>query len=228
MSKEGNAQIILTAVDDNPHYMEGVRVFLYSLWKNSPEQKIVVCAMNWKDCSVIKKINPNATVVAEKTDEKNPHVRNYRRHSLILEWFARGYDKIAWLDNDIIVRHNIGRIFSRVKANTIKVWTKMKRKDHGKFQGGVYVLGNGETTKRYLRGIIRGLAGRGGWLLPQLLMYRLFLKYKLNFVKLSHRYNDSFFRKDSLIWHCKQSHFKEKRYQKEYKRYLDEANKNIA
>jgi hypothetical protein len=207
MSKEGNAQIILTAVDDNPHYMEGVRVFLYSLWKNSPEQKIVVCAMNWKDCSVIKKINPNATVVAEKTDEKNPHVRK---------------------DNDIIVRHNIGRIFSRVKANTIKVWTKMKRKDHGKFQGGVYVLGNGETTKRYLRGIIRGLAGRGGWLLPQLLMYRLFLKYKLNFVKLSHRYNDSFFRKDSLIWHCKQSHFKEKRYQKEYKRYLDEANKNIA
>jgi len=222
------SQIILTAVDDNPHYVEGVKAFLCSLRKNSPEQKIVVCTMNWKDSTVLNKINPNVTVLAEKTSEKSVFVRNYRRHSLILEWFDKGYDKIAWLDNDAIVRRNISGIFDGVKKNTIKVWTKMKRKDYGKFQGGVYVLGNGEITKRYLKHIVHRLEGKNKWMLPQLLMYTLFLKHKLNLVEMGHGYNDSFFRDDSFIWHCKQSHFKEKKYQKEYKRYLNAANKNIS
>jgi len=216
-----SANLIITAVDNNTHYKEGLKVFLASMALNAPKESVYVYLMNCdsKYVKELHKINPNVTTQSEKTEEESPFVRNYIRHSLIIEQMSY-YNKIAWIDNDSIIRDSLDELWEDIEPETIKFWYRKKKKDHIKFQGGVYVLGASEKSMQWCAEIREELNNCTDWYAPQLLMYTKFKEVGLTHTQLSEKYNDSKFKSDSIIWHCKSSHFEEEKYQTEYQRYL--------
>ena len=213
-------RLIITAVDNNLHYMEGLKVFLASLAKNAPEELVYVylmnCSREYEDS--LHEINSNLMTMAKSVKEVSPYVRNYIRHRLVHDQL-KIHDKILWLDNDSIVRGCLDDIWLDVEENTIKFWLRKKNKDHLKFQGGVYVIGKGEKSENYCKLISKGLSTMSDWYAPQTLMYTCIKHVGLKQIQLETKYNDSKFKDDSIIWHCKSSHFNDKKYQKEYKHY---------
>ena len=102
-----------------------------------------------------------------------------------------------------------------------------------KIQAGVMVYGNGPLAIRYLSEIIaeeekhinteyseRDGYGSPHWFLSQTLLYT---KYKdirgLKITQLPTKFNDCKFNDESVIWHCKSSHFNDPKFQKEFKHY---------
>jgi len=218
------SNLIITTVDDNPHYQEGLKVFLTSLAKNAPKEKVFVwlinCCNNYENN--LHNIYDHLTTKRTRARETSRFTRNYMRWSIIRKKI-KTYDKILWLDNDAIIRAPLDGIWEGVGEDTLKIWYKeSKIKDHLKFQSGVFVLGKGKKSNAYCRTIMRKLKKCDGWYSPQLLMYTIFGKSGLEHIQLKEKYNDSKFKNASKIWHCKSSHFLDKEYQKEYREYLYE------
>jgi hypothetical protein len=215
-------RLIITTVDSTPHYQEGTKVFLASLAENAPKEDVLVYLIN---CSEEYKmslysINPRLDTIFTGTTEASPLIRNYIRHVVILDEIKE-YNKVAWLDNDAIIRGPLDGLWEGVEGDTLKIWYRKKKKDHLKFQGGVYVVGGGEKTENWLRLINEKLTLCSDWYSPQTLIYACFKEVGLKHIQLDPKYNDSKFKDDSIIWHCKSSHFDNPKYQKEYRSYLE-------
>jgi hypothetical protein len=221
-------RIIATAIDDSPHYMEGLKVFLKSARLNSPDSLFFVHLMNPVEGYADSIKDDSITVEISHTTETNPFVRNYVRHGILLD-LIRHYDQVAWMDNDIIIRKPLYNIWDDVGPNNLKIWyrdyyhkvpTKRDRMEVF-FQGGVYVVGNGDPVKKWLTNIIKNLEGKTDWYLPQGLLYTCWKEdNNLKHVQLSETYNDYKFNEKSHVWHCKNSGFTNETYQKEYQKYL--------
>jgi hypothetical protein len=222
-------RIIVTGIDNNPHYMEGLLVFLQSMKINAPKELVYVCLTNVDDAYAGRVLSlGNVKIERICTEEKSSYVRNYIRHSIMLKLMPQ-YDVVAWIDNDAIVRSSLDSFWDDVCNDSLKIWYRRmyhdlpKKRDKPEcfFQGGVYILGSGEHSEMYLNSIIIGLDKKVDWFEPQRLMYLCYKQIpKLKHVDLSEAYNDCKFLDDSIIWHCKQSHFSDKKYQKEYKKYI--------
>ena len=124
------------------------------------------------------------------------------------------------MDNDCIVRGNLVSIYDGVEADMVKFWHKPKKHKKYQFQGGVYVIGSGTRVQNWLSSIIVELSNRNDWLAPQEVMIDRLQALCIDTVPLGIRYNDSTFKKGSIVWHCKHGHFEEPAYQKEYQQYL--------
>ncbi|MHC4726116.1 MAG: glycosyltransferase family protein [Planctomycetota bacterium] len=228
-------RIIVSGVNDNPHYMNCMRVMVSSMAKTNPKQRMMLCLINCtpKYEKELFRRNKNISVAHVSVRDSGAIKRINIMHGFVLNALDCA-DRVMWLDNDIIVRRPITNIWNRVGENTIRIWWKNNDKISHKFQAGVYVVGNGEEIKEWMREIMRresiyiGLEGskedgHGSqfWMTSQALMYTIFTeKDKMQHVQLSEKYNDCKFRKDSVIWHCKSSHFKDRKFQKEFRRYL--------
>ena len=220
-------QIVITAIDDNPHYRNHLKAFLMSMRENSPGQNVRIVLMNCHEeyGEALKRIYP-VDVVNMETHGQNAYQRNYIRHYMFQDAFQQNYSKVAWIDNDTLIRGDLRDGFwDGVEHGTIKVWMRDKKPDEYKFQTGIYILGNSKKSQSYIKGIIRALEGKDGWLLPQLLIYTLHREYGLKHIQLPQKYNDSKFRDSSVIWHCKQSHFKDQEFQEEFQYYLGKASR---
>lgn len=219
------SRVIITAVDTVLRYVEGVKVWLASLAKNAPDESVIVYAQNWDNVDSLKSINPKAQIVQISNDSADPMVRNYIRYNLFLDLLPK-YDAVAWIDNDSIVRSKLDTFWLGIEPNSVKYWRRPKR-DHLCFQGGVFILGAGARTVWYCQAIIDKLKNiseddNDRWYAPQLLAYTEIRAAGIESIQLSQKFNDSTFKDDSVIWHCKSSHFNEDKYQKEYKKYLKE------
>ena len=217
-------RVIITAVDTVPRYVDGVKAWLKSLAVNAPDEKVMVYAQNWDDVTAISSINPNAEIVRVCNDSSDPLVRNYIRYDILTNLLPR-YDAVAWIDNDAIIRWPLGGLWDGVVPNSVKYWHR-NRREHLCFQGGVFVLGAGKKSEKYCGAISAKLKtmksdnAEERWYAPQTYAYSYVALSGLSIVPMDMRYNDSTFMDDSVIWHCKSSHFADPKYQKEYQHYL--------
>lgn len=134
---------------------------------------------------------------------------------------------VCSIDTDIIVRGKLDRIWEG--EWDLNLYFREKKRDHLKFQGGLIVYRNNEKVRAYYRAFLADLEKDKDEVYPcQLKMYKYALKHSIAIGKLPESYNDSELRKDSLVWHVKHSHLDKKRWRKEFKRLLKEANERIA
>jgi hypothetical protein len=223
------SRIIITGVNDNPHYQDHMRVLLMSLKKNAPKEWVCVVLVNcsteyFHECF---DINENIGIVVVESKEGAIN-RISEIHKIVLKHMT-WYDQIAVLDNDTIARAPLDGLWEGVGKNTLKVWKRKDKADPYKIQAGVMVMGNGKPLRRWMKCVIEKelkheQSARDGyysknWLVSQELLYHCMNK-DIDYVKLPIIYNDSKFRDGSVIWHCKSSHFNDPKFQKEYKKYL--------
>lgn len=226
-------RIIVTGVNDNPRYMDHMRVLLMSLKTNAPEERVNVTLINCPKAyhEELRRINGNIEIRIFDLPNCGAIARIIKKHMSVLECMFR-YDKVMWLDNDIIVRKPLDELWEGVDKNTLKIWKKKHKADKYKMQAGVYVAGNGKALQKWIREVIRregkfldspGVHSDGygspHWMVSQELLYHC-LNDEIKYVKLPRIYNDQKFKEESVIWHCKGSHFEEPAFQKEYKKYL--------
>ena len=226
-------RVIVTGVNDNPHYMDHMRVLLMSLKVNAPKERVNVTLINCPDNyrEELQCINENIEIRRFDLPHCGAIGRIIKKHMSVLECMLRN-DRVMWLDNDIIVRKPLDELWRGVGENTLKIWKKKHKADKYKMQAGVYVAGNGGSLQRWLGSVIQKegkyldepdvyLDGYGSpyWMVSQELLYHC-LNEDIKYVKLPVIYNDQKFREESVIWHCKSSHFKESAFQEEYKKYL--------
>lgn len=232
---QASKRVIVTGVNDNPHYMDCMKALLASIKKNAPAEKVCVLLVNCNKDYEAELYRINANIETKKIIIPNCGAisRITRKREYLLSKLSE-YAVVAWIDNDAIVRKPLDGLFAGMTDNTLKIWRKNMRKNSHKFQAGVYVVGNGEPIKKWITDIMTAerkhlnkkgaeLDGHGSphWFVSQELLYTCFLNNDgITRLQLSTRFNDCTFDKNSVIWHCKSSHFNEKKYQKEYKRYL--------
>jgi len=237
-------RILVTNVNDVPHYQEGLLVFAESLVQNAPDERLYVVTINCDEsyAEKVKKIGPQIQVKSIQVENCGAVCRVLNKHKTMrrmMEW----HEMVGWLDGDMIVRKPMDDFWAGVETDVLKIWHKTERKikDEKRFQAGSYAIGDGENTREWLNCVISeqekevahpGSAedGKGSpcWMHTQGILYWCYLKSKVKHVQLPESCNDSFFNKGSTIWHCKSNHFHEKRYQKEYKRYLECVKKKVS
>jgi len=226
------SSVILTTINNNPHYQNTLKVFLQSLKENAPEEFVKIFLVNNKKSfgDRLKKINSNIEIKHVYKDLTPSRLIN-KRALYCYTALGDGHKKVAWMDNDIIIRGKLGD-FWKIKPDELKIVFKRKKKDKLKFQGGVVVFGNCGEMKRYFWACVKAtveidrvIINRNyNWYGGQRVMYKLFLEYKLRQVDMSKKYNDCKFKGNSVIWHCKSSHFDDPKFREEFNGYLFKAN----
>ena len=139
-----------------------------------------------------------------------------------MEVMKTGYDQILSIDTDIIFRGDIRHIWDDVEPGTLKVWERKNRKQWLTFQGGVIVYGNSPGLREFYSDYIRDITKDNRIESGQYYLYENWVKHsdKVKKIKLSKVFNDSKLKDYSVIWHVKHGHYKEPRWQKEFKKYL--------
>jgi alpha-N-acetylglucosamine transferase len=227
-------RIIVSGVNDNPHYMDCMRAMVSSLAKNAPGERVWLLLLGCSEGygQELCKRNPNVSIVWADGKPGATH-RIYQVHKFVLENVGL-YEKVLWLDNDTIIRKPLDGIWDDVAPNSLKIWRKKNDKKSHRFQAGVSVVGSGEHTKAWLKDVMKResvyfdrpgsqLDGHGSphWMVSQTYLYKCFTENgNIKHLQLSKKYNDSKFKGGSVIWHCKSSHFDEEKFQKEFKEYL--------
>lgn len=223
---------IMTGVDEKKYYWNHLLAFLASVDKNSPETRVIVNLVNrglddyaktltcFKCVSMVNRTNCCGT----------DFQKNYLRHEWLAEIMIGGCrgDNIAWLDPDILVRGSLSPLFDGMGRNCIKFWRRPSVKNEYEFQGGVYILNNSQRCYDFCKSIYDRLQGTNDWLLPQLLCLKNIKTLKLQEIPLPESFNDSKFNPESTIWHCKHSHFNDKKFQKEFKKYHELGKRKIG
>jgi alpha-N-acetylglucosamine transferase len=227
-------RVIVSGVNDNPHYMDCMRVMVSSLAKYAPKESVKLLLLGGPREYAVELCDRNQNVAVVHSEGKPGAThRIYQIHQFVLGHLG-AYDKVLWLDNDTIIRKPLDEIWDDVAPNSLKIWRKKNDKKSHRFQAGVSVIGSGEHTKAWLRDIMQRestyfdkpgahLDGHGSphWMVSQTYLYKCFMENgNIKHLQLSKKYNDSKFKDSSIIWHCKSSHFDEAKFQKEFKEYL--------
>jgi len=217
-------KLILTGINNKPLYQDHLKVFLMSMRMNSLGEKVIVRLTDCSDeyAEDIKKIYLVKVQRAKSNGHKFEQL--YARFYMFRDAMKDFSNiSVAWIDPDTIIRNELD-FWGGTTGSTIKVWYRPGKEDKYKYQTGVFILGNVATTQSYVKTILKEVANKGDWLYTQHMTYEFARKFYLSHIPLDEKYNDSRFKKDSVIWHCKTSHFKDARYQKEYQYYLKKAN----
>jgi hypothetical protein len=131
-------------------------------------------------------------------------------------------EKVAWLDADCLVRKPLDGLWEDMRENTIKVLYRPEKAPKRRFQAGVFAIGNGFYTAQMVSEWNRMVQKCPQWYRDQECLYAAYMKFKrhIKLIKLSEAYNDSEFKDKSVIWHSKEHHFEDAKFQKEFKKYL--------
>lgn len=221
-------------LETNNSYFEQTGVLLKSLYQNSPNTNVSLFLINYpKGEKIIKKLHPKCNIIHKSIQYQcDPIAETTLRKPLFgLELMQKIQAPICYLDSDIIVRKPIDNIFEDMNTNTLKVLKRENTKDdYCIFNSGVWCLGYSKESMDFLNDWYEGILNDNHFPVDQKMMY---IAWKKNKSKITHyqlqkTYNDlgcsinPCFFDDSIVWHCKSKHFKEDRYQLEYKRYLKE------
>ena len=135
---------------------------------------------------------------------------------------------IAYLDSDTIVRGSL-KEFWDVKMDSIKVMDRPGQPNDARFQAGVFVIGDGCHIRAMMDDYDKVIQKENVFLREQEELYLSYQRHQddVSLVPMDKKFNDWGFSDDSVIWHCKKKHFKNAKYQKEYRRWLNEANDKL-
>jgi len=147
------------------------------------------------------------------------------RTKMFADAIQDGVEKVAWMDADCIIRKPLEAFWEDVEENTLKILYRPKKKPNRRFQAAVFAFGNGEYVKQLVDEWNEVVQKRPEWYKDQEELYKCWKRHKkhVRLIEMDGAFNDSTFNKDSTIWHSKGHHFKDPRFQKEWKMYRKEA-----
>lgn len=230
-------RIILTTATCDNYYLDIFKVFLFTMGVNGNAKEPIAADLingNEEIYSRLKKIyNPlciNHIELSAKDWTVRENLLPLMRMRLprMYNTMCENWDQILSIDCDSIVRSDIGGIWDGVVPDVIKIWDRgSKKQAFTRVQAGVHAFGNSEMIREYYRAFMEELGDKWEFRTGQATVYTVYLKFKekIKLVQMPEKYNDSLFKRDSVIWHSKLSHFKETPFQDEFKKYLIEANK---
>jgi len=237
-------QIIYTTSSVDEKHLNELKVFLYSLWKNGNRYPVLLDLVNCYDNHIIMDLHaiyPNirhiTSVRIDETDEVIERaiekIRVFDLNVMYTRPLGLKYElglypdaQILSIDTDIIVRGKLTGIWEGVKPGVLKVWDKGKKKtDRIRFQGGVMIYGNSPEIREYYQKVLDMVGEAREFQSVQEAIFRAWKDDRTLITKidLPVKYNDSKLRKDSVLWHCKHSHFDKEKYQIEFQAYLKEV-----
>lgn len=210
------------------------KVCLYTMAQQDPETQVYVGLVNgnneigWR----LEQVNENTVVVDEDVERsKDPAVDYCRvmehRMPMVLDILRMDYEQVGFFDSDIIVRQPLHDLWANADHGTLSVWYRPEQEPHRYFQAGVHILGNSPEIREYYADVINKASHWKNKYATQAQLWTSYeeRKEKIRLINIGEKYNDKHFQKDSCIWHCKGSHFKEKKWQKEFQHYLKLANR---
>ena len=202
-------RVILTAIDDNPRYQDYLRTFVASLEENSPDEHVLVWAVNCTESFRAEIMNLSPRVFVELPQRENftradaAHIRA----EMITLSLQEGLKQVAWIDADTLIRSDLYKLWEDVEPGVLKVTYRPQQDvEYRKFQSGVYVVGNSPGIRRLIAYLKRKVAKHREWYADQHYLYRGYKKYAKEFgiklVSLERKWNDNHFGPESVIWHC--------------------------
>lgn len=221
--------MIITATNYTPGRFDQLKVLLRSLAVNCPSEEVRVHLVGFNEIPSLERVNPLCTAILDPIDVKE--IENLRgfmscyRSGALSGALKEGKGPLLWLDTDIIVRKRLDHFWKDVSDNSFKIQWRDRDIVRTKFQTGVYALGNSSATSQMMEEFDTEVQKNTVWYADQAVLYTTYIKYKetVQHVQLGREFNDWYFDPSSTIWHCKNNHFKEEKFQVEFKRYLAEA-----
>ena len=222
--------MIVSCCNFNEYYFRQLKVMLYSLSVNSPNDRAKVFLVDFPNGEVDKLksyfgnyIFVNRNLGVTNTDDAADFMVSYRS-IVVLETFDEYKETIAWFDNDLIIRKPLDDFWKDITPNSLKVLVRETDDVTCIFQCGVFAVGYSEATRRYLVDYNDAVQKERKWIGEQRELYLQFKKHEndINLVPMNITYNDvgdrkkKCFNAESHIWHSKSKHFTKKKFRKAF------------
>ena len=228
--------MIVTSLNYDKFYFEQLLVLLTSIRINSPNDMVSIFLVDFPK-EVEHKLNIefdkfkfiNRTLNVSSKKNVAGFMVCYR--SLVVKECLEIYkEPTAWFDTDIIVRNDLKLFWNGVDTDQLKIlYRGDSSPKHTRFQAGVFAVGYSEDTMKYISEWNNVIQSSHLWYEDQKQLYILYTKYsdRIKLIKMDKGFNDvgdsnkkESFSDDSTIWHCKKPHFYNKKFRKEYLKYL--------
>jgi lipopolysaccharide biosynthesis glycosyltransferase len=226
--------MIITNSSPDDFYFNQLLAFLMSLKINSPEHKAHIFLANYPKDKRNKLKEIFKDFIFENRELKMIDDRGFSfiqfRAKLIKECFKKHKESVAWIDTDVIVRKDLSE-FLQIEPHQLKI---LYRGDNApervRINAGIFNIGYSNETHDFICDWQRRIEVNAKWGMGQLEFWRAYKEHKdkIELVKMDEKFNDlggddrpDSFSDQSVMWHCKKSHFKNKKFQKEYKKYLE-------
>ena len=225
-------RVIVMTVNNHPTYFNQMKAAVMSLAANAPDEEVIAYLVDFDDEVDLSEVNPNCKTVHRKLgldkvpkSKRSGHMSCFRS-CIVLEALEEGDDAVAYMDSDIIVRKNLHGFWEGVVPSTLKVMVRPDEPTNARIQCGIFALGNSDATLEMIREYNEIIQKENVFLREQEELYLTHQRHNdtVVLVELPSVFNVWKFRPDSVIWHCKNKHFKNKKFQKEWLEYLRAAN----
>ena len=225
--------MIITNSSPDEFYFNQLLAFLMSLKINSPDHRIHVFLANYPKDKKNKLKETFKDFIFENRKLKMIDDRGFSfiqfRAKLIKECFKKHKESVAWIDTDVIVRGDLSE-FLHIEPNQLKILYRGDNvSNEGKINAGIFNIGCSDETYNFISDWHERIKINAIWGMGQLELWRAYKDHKneIELIKMDEKFNDlggtdrpNAFSDKSVIWHCKKKHFKNKKFQKEYKKYL--------
>lgn len=201
------SRIILTAINDHPRYQTYLKVFLESLAEWHPTEAVRAYAVNTTDEYVqsLVRINPMVDARNPKRERFDGSEASHVRGEMIDDALVQGYETVVWMDNDIVLKGRIDKLWADVRPECLKIrYRPSQPVEIRRFQDGVYVIGNGEYTRAIFRALRAKLQKHHEWYADQHYLYVYWRKFRkhVKLIPMLRRFNDNRMGVKSLVWHA--------------------------
>ena len=230
--------MIIQALNYNEFYYNQVLASLASIRINSPEDRVVIHLLDFPKYEVLKLevAFPFYIFVI-----KNGLLRGIKdvagfmvcyRTKAIKQAMKDYKCSIAWFDTDTLIRKPLTEFWGDVTADSLKISCRETERINTKFQAGIFVVGYSDITYSMISDWSLRVQEVNMWYADQEYLYRVCEEYKphvllipmdLKFNDIGDSTREDVFSDNSVIWHCKSSHFNHSRFSKEFKYYFNKA-----
>jgi len=220
-----DSRLIVSAISDEQKYKEQCVAFLESIALNSPNKvRIITHDGNAQFAKQLRGAYRNVEAI-NFAPVKHVDKRGYMvclRAMLVGEALEEGYDAVAWMDVDCLVRDSLDEFWGDIDENVLRCIYRPKKKTNRRFQAAVVGFGNGAAMREMVGKWNIEVSEDIRWYKDQESLYELWALYRddIQLIPLTSKYNDSKFKRDSVIWHSKEHHFEEPVFQEKYQGYL--------
>jgi len=223
--------MIFTTLNFNPFYYEQLKVMLTSLSINSPSDSAVIDLVDFPNDEVIElqskfpRYKFTQSILPKDTRDTKGYMVCKRGH--VINQAVLHHKKIAWFDTDLIIRKPLDKLWKSLAFDSLNILTRNENPPRTKFQAGVFFLHVGPQIISFIQDWSSFISNHFGWYVDQEHLYKISEQKKINRINLNKTYNDvgcsknPCFLNESHIWHSKQAHFQNPKFQKEYQNYLN-------